>query len=206
MTHKKLLLEVGAPLSRAKQALILLHGRGSSAEDVLTLRSHLPVSDFYIVAPQATNHTWYPYSFLMPPAENEPWLSSALKLVNDIVIDINQAGIASEKIFIMGFSQGACLTLEYATRYARKWGGIVALTGGLIGDSIYKTNYAGAFQNTKVLLTNSENDPHVPLKRSQESKAQMEAMGASANLLIYPNRPHTILDEEIQQAAKIFMP
>lgn len=200
MEHTKQLIEVGKPLTQAKKALIMLHGRGASAEDILSLRTHLPVDDFYVVAPQATNCTWYPYSFLAPPAQNEPWLSSALRLVNEIVMDIEKAGIPSSQIYLLGFSQGACLTLEFATRHARQWGGVITLTGGLIGDKLYTQNYKGDFVGTRVLMTNSQNDPHVPLARSEDSKSQLEKMGAKVSLEIYKDRPHTILMDELVQA------
>lgn len=203
MEHTKQLVEAGKPLAQAKKALIMLHGRGATAEDILSLRSYLPVDDFYIVAPQATNCTWYPYSFLAPPAQNEPWLSSALKLVGDIVTNIEKAGIASSHIHLLGFSQGACLTLEFATRHARAWGGVVALTGGLIGDTLYPQHYVGHFAGTRLLMTNSQNDPHVPLARSEASKAQLEKMGANVHLAVYPGRPHTILMEELQLATQL---
>lgn len=202
MEHTKQLVEAGKPLVQAKKALIMLHGRGASAEDILSLRSYLPVDDFYVVAPQATNCTWYPYSFLAPPAQNEPWLSSALQLVAGIVTAIEKTGIASSHIYLLGFSQGACLTLEFATRHARAWGGVMALTGGLIGDKLYTENYAGDFAGSRVLMTNSPNDPHVPLLRSEQSKNQLEAMGAKVDLQIYPGRPHTILQEELQKVAQ----
>jgi len=181
----------------------MLHGRGAIAEDILSLRFDLSIEDFYLVAPQASNYTWYPHSFLSPIQQNEPWLSSALSIIDSIVIDINTAGIASEKIFFLGFSQGACLTLEYTTRNARKWGGVIALTGGLIGDKVYPDHYAGNFHQTKVLLTNSPNDPHVPLQRSKETKSLLEKNGAVVSMEIFPNRPHTIVHEEFVQASTI---
>ncbi len=204
MRHTKNLVEAGMPLAKAKKALIMLHGRGASAEDILAIRSHLPVNDFYVVAPQATNCTWYPLSFMAPIVHNEPWLSSALEIVKSIVADINNAGIASENIFLLGFSQGACLTLEFAARNVQKWGGVIALTGGLIGEKIYSSHYIGNFAGTKVLMTNSQNDPHVPLARSEDSKKQLEKLGANVSLEIYPNRPHTILMEELEKGRLLF--
>jgi phospholipase/carboxylesterase len=205
MAHTKQIVEAGVLLSKAKKALIMLHGRGASAADILSLHSHLPVDDFYIVAPQATNNTWYPYSFMSPLQQNEPWLSSAIAMVKNSVEDVVKAGIPSNKIFLLGFSQGACLTLEFATRYAQKWGGVIALTGGLIGDKIYIDHYSGDFAGTRVLMTNSQNDPHVPLLRSEDSKKLLEKMGASVSLKIYPNRPHTILNEELEEVSGILV-
>src|SRR5205085_8587442 len=124
--HKKKLITAGKSLDVASKVLIMLHGRGASAEDILSLSSYLNVQDFALIAPAATNNTWYPYSFLMPPAQNEPWLSSALALIKDIVADVNNKGITSDNIYFAGFSQGACLTLEFMTRNATRYGGVVA--------------------------------------------------------------------------------
>lgn len=205
MTHVKKIIEAGLSLGQAKKALILLHGRGGSAEDILTLRDHLPVNDFYIVAPQATNHSWYPFSFLSPIQQNEPWFSSALSLVKSIVDDIEAAGITSENIFIGGFSQGACLTLEFATRYAQRWGGVFALTGGLIGNKVFPEHYQGDFSGTKIFISNSQNDPHVPLTRSEDSKKLMEKMGAQVNIKVYQDRPHTVVMDELEEASTILV-
>lgn len=204
MAHVKKLVTAGMPMSLAMKALILLHGRGATAEDILTLGDHLPLTDFHLVAPQATNHTWYPYSFLSPVQQNEPWLSGALDVVGSIVNDLETAGVSSSNIYLMGFSQGACLTLEFTARNARRWGGVVAFTGGLIGSTLNKEKYNGNFLGTPVLMTNSQNDPHVPLLRSEESKQQLQGMGASVTLEIFQNRPHTILREELQHAAALF--
>src|SRR6478609_2362556 len=150
--HKKNIVMAGMPLEKANKALILLHGRGATAEDILGLVDHLHVNDYALVAPQATNYTWYPYSFLSPPKENEPWLSSALKLIEETVADITKAGVTPDNIYFVGFSQGACLTLEFVTRHAQQWGGVAAFTGGLIGDQLYKENYKGGFKNTPVFI------------------------------------------------------
>jgi phospholipase/carboxylesterase len=203
MTHVKKIIEAGLPLHQTKKALILLHGRGGSAEDILTLRDHLPLHDFYIVAPQATNNSWYPFSFLAPIQQNEPWFYSALAYIKSIVDDILAAGIQADQIYIGGFSQGACLTLEFTTRNAQRWGGVFALTGGLIGDKIYPEHYQGDFAGTQVFIANSQNDPHVPLTRSEDSKRVMEKMGAKVNVKVYHDRPHTILMDELQEAGKI---
>src|SRR3982751_3875861 len=141
--HTKNLITSGVHLSAASKALIMLHGRGAHARDILSLADYLDVKDFALVAPQATNNTWYPYSFLAPPAQNEPWLSSALSILNEVVNDIVDQGVNKENIYFLGFSQGACLTLEFVTRNAKKWGGVIAFTGGLIGDKIYGENYTG---------------------------------------------------------------
>ncbi len=128
--HIKNIVTAGRALNEATRALIMLHGRGGSAEDILSMSSYLKIKDYALVAPEATNNSWYPYSFLMPPAQNEPWLTSALSLLKDVVTDLNSNGISSENIYFMGFSQGACLTLEYVMRNATRYGGVVAFTGG----------------------------------------------------------------------------
>ncbi len=197
------MIESGVPLHQAKQALVMVHGRGGSANDILSLAQYLPVEDFYIAAPQATNNTWYPLSFLAPTPQNEPWLSSALTVLKEVSDHIQQNGIKPENIFILGFSQGACLTVEFAARNAQQYGGIIALTGGLIGDKLEPSRYSGSFSETPILMTNGNNDPHVPLLRSEQSKQQLEKMGAKVELVVYPNRPHTILQQELQLATAI---
>jgi len=141
---------------------------------------------------------------MTPIHQNEPWLSSALDLLNSIVADINKAGITSDRIYLLGFSQGACLTLEFATRNARQWGGVTAFTGGLIGDRIYTENYKGDFGGTRVFIGNSDKDPHVPLARTEESRRVMEERGAIVTLKIYPNMAHTINENEIEMVNEMF--
>ena len=204
MEHPRQLSETGLPLNKASKALMMIHGRGASARDILSLQNEFPLDEFYIVAPQAGSGSWYPFSFMTPIHQNEPWLSDALDLLSSIVEDINKAGILSERIYLLGFSQGACLTLEFATRHAQKWGGIIAFTGGLIGERIYNENYKGDFQGTKVFIGNSDRDPHVPLTRTEESSRVMKNMGANVTLKIYPNMPHTINEDEIEMVNEIF--
>ena len=205
--HLKNIKTAGRNITEAKRALIMLHGRGAPAEDILGLASHLAVADFALVAPQATNYTWYPYSFLVPPSQNEPWLSSALALLDDVVDDISRSGIDSANIYFAGFSQGACLTLEFITRNARKWGGAVAFTGGLIGDRIYPENYRGDFQETRVFIGSSDPDPHIPVTRVKDTSRLLRQMNASVQEQIYPNLGHTISENEIMLANKwVFRP
>jgi len=136
--HKKNIITAGKELTKDSKVLVMIHGRGGSAEDILSLASYLEVKDFSLMAPRATNNTWYPYSFLEKPSRNEPWLSSALGILKDLVDDIAAKGIPTQNIYFMGFSQGACLTLEFVARNANRYGGVVAFTGGLIGDKIYQ--------------------------------------------------------------------
>ncbi|HYG38698.1 MAG TPA: dienelactone hydrolase family protein [Cytophagales bacterium] len=201
--HEKRIITGGRKLADATKALIMIHGRGASAEDILSIARHLNVKDYALFAPEATNNTWYPYSFLAPPTQNEPKLSSALSILNEIVDDINEGGIASENIYFLGFSQGACLTLEFTTRNARKWGGVVAFTGGLIGDKIYPDNYKGDFENTPIFIGTSNPDPHVPVERVNETTKILKQLHASITEKVYQNMGHTISQDEIELANKL---
>jgi phospholipase/carboxylesterase len=201
--HQKNIIAAGKELNEKNKVLILLHGRGGSAEDILSFSSYLEVKDFALLAPQATNNTWYPYSFLAPPAQNEPWLSSALNLMNDLLNELYSKGIPSENIYFTGFSQGACLTLEFVTRNANKYGGVAAFTGGLIGDKIYGENYGGNFKNTPVFIGTSDPDPHVPVERANATAKFLEKMNASVTLKVYPNMGHTISQDEIENANRL---
>lgn len=201
--HQKNIITAGKNLEEASKVLIMLHGRGASAEDILSLAQYLQVKDFALVAPQATNHTWYPSSFLAPVKQNEPWLSSALAIIKETVDDIIQRGIAAENIYFLGFSQGACLTLEFVTRNAHKWGGVIAFTGGLIGDRIDRSNYTGNFNGTPVFIGSSNPDMHVPVERVYASTNILKEMGANVTEKVYNNMGHTIIEDEINYANKI---
>ncbi len=199
-THSNNYITSGTALDEAKKAIIMLHGRGASAESILSLASELNLSDAAILAPQATNHSWYPYSFLAPEEQNQPALNSALQLIGELVKEITTAGIPLNQIYFLGFSQGACLALEYVTRNAVAYGGIIAFTGGLIGEQLNPDNYQGDFAGTPVLITTGNPDPHVPLIRVEESVAVLEKMNAKVTLRVYNGRVHTILSEEIKLA------
>jgi len=201
--HQKKIVTAGKKLSEADKVLIMIHGRGGSAEDILSLASYLSVDDFALLAPQATNNTWYPYSFMAPPKQNEPWLSSALSLLQEVVEDVERAGIPSSNIYFLGFSQGACLTLEFVTRNAKQYGGVVAFTGGLIGDKIYPENYKGSFNNTPVFIGSSDPDMHVPVERVYATANIMKDMQADVTEKVYHNMGHTINQDEIDQANKL---
>jgi phospholipase/carboxylesterase len=196
--HHKQIIQAGKTLNNDSKVLILLHGRGATAEDILGLAQHLAVEDFHLQAPQATNHTWYPYSFLAPPSQNEPRLSSAIGLLKEMVDDLKSKGVSTEQIYFAGFSQGACLTLEFVTRHAGKYGGVAAFTGGLIGDKIYEENYTGDFAGTPIFIGSSDPDPHVPVERVNASAAILEKMNAKVMKKIYPGMGHTIIQEEIE--------
>jgi phospholipase/carboxylesterase len=198
--HSNKFFSSGKKISEAKKVLVMIHGRGAFAEDILSLAGYFNVKDYALIAPQAESNTWYPYSFLAPPQQNEPWLSDALNILTEIVSNINSNGITSNNIYFLGFSQGACLTLEFATRNAQKWGGIVAFTGGLIGDKIYSEKYSGDFMNTPVFIGSSDPDPHVPVERVYATEAILKNMHADITLKIYPDSGHTINKDEIEQA------
>ena len=204
--HKNEFITAGQSLEVASKVLIMIHGRGGSAEDILGLSGHLQVNDFALLAPKATNNTWYPYSFLMPPSQNEPWLTSALQVLKEIVTDLETKGFTKNNIYLLGFSQGACLTLEFATRNATGYGGIVAFTGGLIGDKIYEENYAGNFQGTPVFIGTSDPDPHVPVQRVRDSELILQKLNASVTVKVYKGMGHTINQDEIDWANKIITP
>jgi phospholipase/carboxylesterase len=202
--HTKKIISAGKELTKDGKVLIMLHGRGASAEDILSLSSYLNVKDFTLLAPQATNNTWYPYSFLAPPNQNEPWLSSALDLLKNLIDELKNKSIATENIYFLGFSQGACLALEFVTRHADKYGGVVAFTGGLIGDKINNENYKGDFQNTSVFIGSSNPDAHVPVERVYATTNILKNMNADVIEKIYLNMGHTINQDEIDNANKIF--
>lgn len=201
--HQKNIITAGEVITPTSKVLVMLHGRGGSAEDILSLSSHLNVKDYTLLAPQATNNTWYPYSFLAPPSQNEPWLSSALQLVRELVDDVLAKGIPTENIYFAGFSQGACLTLEFVARNAKKYGGVAAFTGGLIGDKIYNENYKGDFQNIPVFIGTSDPDPHIPVERVYASTNILKGMNAAVTEKIYTNMGHTINQDEIDQVNTI---
>jgi phospholipase/carboxylesterase len=201
--HQKNITAAGRELTNDSKVLIMLHGRGGSAEDILSLASYLNVKDFSLLAPQATNHTWYPYSFLTPPAQNEPWLTAALELLKEVVEDLNNKGIAPGNIYFLGFSQGACLTLEFVARNATRYGGVVAFTGGLIGDNIYPESYKGDFQYTPVFIGTSNPDPHVPVERVQATTSILKGMNAAVTERVYPGMGHTINQDEIEHANRL---
>jgi phospholipase/carboxylesterase len=201
--HQKNIVTAGKALHPTSRVLVLLHGRGGTAEDIISLSSHFQVNDFSLFAPQATSSTWYPYSFMAPPSQNEPWLSSALALLKELLDDILSKGVLTENIFFCGFSQGACLTLEFVTRNAAKYGGVVAFTGGLIGDKIYNENYKGDFRGTPVFIGTSNPDPHVPVDRVYATSNILKNMNAVVTEKVYNNMGHTINQDEIENANRL---
>jgi phospholipase/carboxylesterase len=203
-THSKKIVTAGVPVEEAKSALIMIHGRGASAESIIPLAQYLNIDKAAIFAPQASNHSWYPTSFIESVERNQPALDSALKVIGSLVQDIIAAGIPASKIYFLGFSQGACLTLEYVTRNAQPYAGVIAFTGGLIGKDLLAENYHGDFGQTNVLISTGDPDAHVPLKRVKESASLMEGLNARMHVVVYPAKQHTITNEEIDLANDLF--
>ena len=201
--HTKQVVSAGVPAEQAKKAIIMLHGRGASASSMISLKDRLELDGYAIYAPQANQHSWYPYSFMAPVQNNQPALDSALEVIDELVEDLRQKGIAQENIYFLGFSQGACLTLEYTGRNAGRYGGVIAFTGGLIGEELVKENYKGDFNNTPVLVTTGDPDPHVPVSRVNDSVEILKELNAGVTLKIYKGRQHTISHEEIVLANEI---
>lgn len=194
------IITAGEPLAHASAAMILVHGRGANAADILTLADHIGMPGFAYLAPQAAHNTWYPQSFLADLDQNEPHLSSALETIAELVDHVLDAGTPAEKIVIGGFSQGACLTSEFAARNPKRYGGLLVLSGGLIGPPNTARNYTGTFSNMPVFLGCSNVDVHIPEERVHESAHVFEKMGAQVVKTIYADMGHTIIGDEIEQA------
>jgi predicted esterase len=190
----------GAPLEQARAAVILLHGRGGTAADMLAFSRELVAPEVAYLAPQAAENTWYPYSFLSPLEFNEPELSSALKVIETLFQRIAAARISAERVLLLGFSQGACLALEYAARHAQRYGGIAGFSGGLIGPDSAPRNYTGSLEGTPVFLGCSDNDPHIPRARVEESATILTRLGGEVTLQLYEGMGHTINRDEIRHA------
>jgi len=186
----------GAPLERARAAMLMVHGRGAQAEDILSLASQFNVSDFAYVAPQAADNSWYPNRFLAPLAENEPWLSSALVFLDKTYIRISDT-IPPERLILLGFSQGACLVLEYTARHARRYGGLVGFSGALIGPDDMPRDYDGSLEGTPVFLGCSDVDPHVPKERVDQTAEVLKRLGGRVTVRLYPQMGHIVNPDEI---------
>lgn len=187
----------GPAPEQAAATLLLLHGRGGSAQDMLALYDELHVPGLAALAPQAAGHTWYPHSFLAPLDSNQPYLDSALHRIESLVSDLLARGIPAQRIALLGFSQGACLAAEFIARHPRPYGAVMALTGGLIGPPGTPRQYAGSLAGVPVLLGTSDPDPHVPFQRVQETQDVLTRMGAQVELRRYPGMPHTINEDEL---------
>lgn len=190
-------LVAGTPLTEARTAMIMLHGRGASAEDILSLADEWDAPGMAFFAPQAAGSSWYPQRFLAPLVANEPWLSSALAKIAALLDQIAAAGIPAERTILLGFSQGACLALEFAARNARRYGGVAGLSGGVIGPDDTPRDYPGSLAGTPIFLGCSDVDFHIPKERVQESSRVLLALGADVTERLYPGMGHTINRDEI---------
>jgi phospholipase/carboxylesterase len=191
-------LAAGAPLDRARAAVIMVHGRGASAEDILSLSEEFSDPAVAYLAPQAAGSVWYPQTFLSPIAVNEPGLSSALAALARVGARLKDAGIPSERVIMLGFSQGACLVLEYAARNARRYGGVAGLSGGLIGPDSTPRDYGGSFGGTPVFLGCSGTDPHIPRARVEHTTGVLRLLGAEVTMRLYPEPGHSINEDELE--------
>ena len=191
-------LWLGPPLPRARLAVILVHGRGASAEEILTLAEAFGVGDVAYAAPQAAGNTWYPHSFLAPLEQNEPGLGSGLRVLSELVGHLDRHGVAAHRVGLLGFSQGACLALEFAARHTRRYAAVIGLSGGLIGPPGTLRAYAGSLEGTAVLLGCGDVDPHIPLERVHESADVFRRLGAAVDERIYRRMGHSVNQDEIQ--------
>ena len=190
-------LAAGQPLERARAAMVMLHGRGATAQDILALADELAHPGFAYLAPQAAGGSWYPFGFMAPIEDNEPYLSSALATVASLVQQLEQAGIGAKKTMLLGFSQGACLTLEFVARNARRYGGVAGLSGGLIGPEGTSWNSKKSLAGTPILLACSDRDPHIPKERVLESADVLRRLGADVTARLYPELGHTVNQDEL---------
>jgi predicted esterase len=200
-------LRFGPSPAAARLAVVLLHGRGASAEDILALAREIAATaatdDVAYLAPRAAGNSWYPHSFLAPIAQNEPWLASALGVVGGLVRSLGEQGVPADRVAILGFSQGACLTLEFAARNARRYAAVVGLSGGLIGPPGTPRVYDGSLDGTPVFLGCSDVDAHIPVERVRESAAVLRTMKATVDERIYRGMGHTVNDDEIAAVSKL---
>lgn len=196
------MLETGEPLAKARAAMVLVHGRGATAEDIMTLAADLMHPGFAYLAPQAAGSAWYPNPFTAPLAANEPYLSSALGVLENLLGRI-EATIPAQRIILLGFSQGACLALEFAVRHARRYGGLVGLSGGLIGPAGTPRDYPGSFEGTPAFLGCSDIDPYIEKDRVLEAATVLKQMNSRVTVRFYPGMGHIVSTEEIESAREI---
>ena len=195
-------LEAGEPLATARAAIILVHGRGASAEDIMTIGAELMHPGFAYLAPQAAGNAWYPNPFTAPIETNEPYLSSALEILENLLAKV-EAKIPAQRVILLGFSQGACLTLEFAARHARRYGGVIGFSGGLIGPDGTPRDYPGSFEGTPVFLGCSDIDPHIRKDRVMAAADVFTRLGAKVTARLYPGMGHTVNQDEIDAAREI---
>lgn len=195
--QKERIVAVGRPPAEAAAAMVMVHGRGATAESILELAIELGRPDFAYLAPQAAGYSWYPYSFMAPMPQNEPGLSSGLARIGEALAHLEEQGIPPERTILLGFSQGACLSLEFAARNPRRYGGVMGLSGGLIGPPGTPRDYPGSLGATPVFLGCSDRDPHIPLARVEESAEVLAKMDGAVTKRIYPAMGHTVNEDEL---------
>jgi len=196
-------LVAGPAPEQAVATLILVHGRGATAESILSLYAALGLGELAVLAPQAAGSTWYPHSFLAPLEANQPFLDTALRRLESLTADLLARGVPGDRIALLGFSQGACLTLEFTARHPRRYGAVMGLTGGLIGPPGTPRDYPGSLHGTPVFLGASDPDPHVPFERVRETEEVLVRMGAAVELRRYPGMPHTVNEDELNACRRL---
>ncbi len=200
------LYAAGASLDEARSAIIAIHGRGADAADIINLAGEVVPPGAVIFAPNAVGQTWYPYRFIEPIERNEPYLTSALTLIDRLFVRLAEAGIPPSRVALLGFSQGACLALEYAARNAQRYGAVVGYSGGLIGPIGEAFTYPGSMDGTPVFIGCSDVDAHIPVSRVEETAGVMTGLGAAVDLRIYPGMGHTVNQDEIQAVQAMLKP
>ena len=193
----------GVDIDQARAAMILTHARGASAQSMLMFTDEFDIDDIHYRAIQAKGHTWYPRSFMAPKEMNQPGIKSGLQAIYDQINDLNESGIQTQKIVLLGFSQGACLTTEFAARHPQRYGGIIGLSGGLIGDQVDPQNYKGSMEQTRVFLGCSDRDPHIPQERVDLTDKVFRNLGADVTKKIYIGMGHTVNKDEINHVNHI---
>ena len=201
--HTYTLIQEGALPEAGQRVMVMIHGRGADAYSIISLKEHLELDSFTLIAPQATNNTWYPYSFLSPREKNQPWLDSALGVLERISDELQSSGVDPKDIYWLGFSQGACLALEFVATQGEVYGGVIGLSGGLIGETVDPDRYKSKLIEMPVILGCSDIDSHIPVERVHETEAVFKKLGASVNKTIYPGMGHLINDDEIRQINEI---
>lgn len=187
----------GVDLSDAEVGMILVHGRGASAQSMLMFSDEFDRDAIHYRAIQASRHTWYPHSFLAPKEKNQPGISSGLQAIYDQISQLNDAGIPTERVVILGFSQGACLATEFAARHPQRFGAVIGLSGGLIGNEVAVENYSGSLEQTPVFLGCSDRDPHIPQERVDVTEQIFLQLEGDVEKRIYKGMGHTVNEDEI---------
>ena len=202
VTHGQRVVHAGDPLQGARAAMILLHGRGATAEDILTIAAEVKQPGWAYLAPQAEGGAWYPNPFTAPLASNEPHLTAALETVSRIFAQVTEA-VAPQRVVVLGFSQGGCLALEWGARHARRLGGVVGFSAGLIGPDGTPRDYAGHFDETPAFLGCSDTDPYIAKERVEEAAEVYARLGASVAMRLYPGMPHLVNEDEISELRRL---